>query len=191
MGRSGSTLFYESVAEKISSYIAIPFWNKEKKGAYINFIRDPRGKDLLSVNTIFKTHCLAGSIPDNVKVVYLYSNPMNVAMSSQQLGEAHYRNLFADYTRHHEWKEDVLRLGDNYYGYMKPQSFDLMTIRYESMFDNVGHINAFLGIEITLQQKDRKTDWRKHPDADTLYRTYGKLYEDMIRRDNIIIWKRQ
>ena len=62
----------------------------------------------------------------------------------------------------------------------------MLLCRYSS-FDL---LNRYLGIELSLPaQKERKSDWRSHPEKEKLLKTYGSLNEKIEAADDVKIWQ--
>jgi hypothetical protein len=110
---------------------------------------------------VYKTHDLPPAyLPPHVKVLYLFGNPVDLVLSSKQLDglsvnppderftglDLHIRNFRGDFSEKDKlFEKDVLRLEDNFYSWYKQQSFPLLAIRYETLWDNQDVLKEFTG----------------------------------------------
>jgi len=183
MGRCGSTLLFKAL------------------GA--NFDRIKFDKDLKSIyddGTLVKTHDFALDEMQNYKAIYLFGDPRDVAISAHTKGKVntnkHYSHMHAsmNYKKARGrdqsfFNKDTLRLSDNFNSWYKQQSCPLITIKYETLYDNLDVLNDFLGFEVILPpHRQRSTNWSTHPKSKILSETYEKLIKQIEAADQIKIW---
>lgn len=148
---------------------------------------------------IYKTHAPAPeTLPDNVKVIFMFGNPMNIALSVQQKfsGEFlkhHYRNLWADSSEHDKiFEKDTLNLEDNFDSWYKEQNFQMMTLKYETMFNHLDKIREFIGWNADFPSKiSRSTNYDNHPKREELNKTYKSLSDKIYSADEVKIWNKK
>ena len=188
MGRCGTSLVFSSIAEKLEdrSFVKhIENYSFENGGVY-------------------KTHDLPPlNLSGNPKVIFMFGNPMNIAVSADNVDKesrrndnyewsyAHYNHLHADVSKKDLFhKEDTLGLEKQFDLWCKPQTFPLLTVRYETMFYNLHTIKEFLGIsDINFPEKiPRKTNWKEHIFKEDLEKTYKALNEKIILAPDIKKW---
>ena len=145
--------------------------------------------------------------PDD-KVVYVYAHPMNVLLGC-------YRKIDEDYTRNwingnphwSAWLEadldqdfydtwlskDVLNLERHLDKWWKHQDkFNILCLKYESLFEHEDVINNFLGFPISLPtKKERNTDWLNSPYKEAMSKTYASLIEKYEQRPDYEIFRRR
>ncbi len=161
------------------------------------FVVTINGTDFANGN-VYKTHDFPPrSLPADVKVVFMYGNPMNAAVSSFKAfagpGKQHYVHAHSPFADDHEnlFERDVLLMEKQFRAWMQPQKFALCAVRYEalsdgSICDQLGH---FLNCEMRFPEfKERESSWRNHERRSELENTYGKLAEEMERFSAITIF---
>jgi len=176
MGRAGSTLMFEVVCQKY------------RNG---NFVIFDRKRSLLD-DWAYKTHSLPDFIPDNAKVIYLFTNPMDCIVSAHKYTnmQQHYIHLGGDWDNHEKWLEqDTLRLEKNFDAWYRPQRFELMTLRYETMFDYIDEIKGFCQAQLNFPpRRERRVDWSQHESAAKLLDTYRGLDEKVANAKDMMLW---
>jgi len=186
MGRAGSTLMMDTISKKIKYNGFVLFENKKIK-QNLDF-KDHKN----IVEGVYKTHDLSNNIDENFKCIYLFSNPMNSVISAHKYTnlEVHYKNLSGDWSLRNEWHlYDSLKLEQNFDSYYKKQNFDLITVRYETLYNNIDIIENFLGLKLTFPSKiERRTNWKNHKFSEELLKTYGNLWRKIKNADDIKVW---
>jgi hypothetical protein len=181
MGRSGSTLLNDVIAKVY------------KDRGFIIFHELQSGMKLKR-NSLYKTHSHAQFLPKgDVKVIYLFGNPMNVVLSTYERTNLpqHFRHMDGDWeNRDYYLEKDVLRLEENFDSFYQLQQFDLMTLRYETMYDHLKEIENFVCCHLKFPSfKKRKTDWRTSEFRSQLERTYGMFNQKIEKSEDIKVWE--
>ena len=128
----------------------------------------------------------------NCKVIYLFGNPMNIVISAHKYTniKLHYKHMNADVRNINKWHiYDSLRLEDNFDSWYKKQNFDLITVRYETMYNNLSKIEEFINHKLEFPKyKKRRTNWLEHQHKELLQKTYGNLNKKILNAKDIKIW---
>lgn len=146
---------------------------------------------------VFKTHdyAPARAYPGVFKFIYLFGNPMNIACSvdlkGQRFVDQHYLHLHSDPALHPQWQDrDTMKLAENLDSWHRSHEFDLLTLRYETLFDNGAAIEEFVEHKIVMPEfRNRKANWEEHSAADRIGRTYAELNETINRAEDARIWR--
>lgn len=187
LGRCGTTLVY-------NSFINNHHFSENRELIQLQDFRDQ------FVNGIaYKTHDYPPVIlPKNVKLIFMFGNPMDTVLSYHQRmndwGKQHHYHLGSNRFKSNDniFFEDTLNLGELYQAWNKPQNFEFITVRYENLYDavTIKTLSDFLGFEFRLlPKKQRNTNWQTHPLKDVLFKTYGRLFEQIKKAENVKIWK--
>jgi len=178
MGRSGSTLLFDVLKNYRSNNEFIILHDK------LN----------LKNNFLYKTHSFSEDMPKNCncKVLYLFSNPYNVVISAHKNTnlKMHYKHMNGFWGMRNQWHIfDSLRLEDNFDSWYKKQNFELLTIKYECLYENINIIEDFIGEKLIFPEiKKRKTNWKNHEFKNDIEKTYGNLFKKINNANNIKIW---
>jgi len=192
LGRSGSTLFYNSLCKHLEP--------SPNLGSF-SFVKDlERFKP--EKNHCYKTHDMAPfTMTNGAKMVFLFSDPIDIISSIKNVekndpelkwAKGHFENLHASFSMYNELiDKDVLKLEKMFESYYKKQTYPLLTLRYETMWDYQKEIGEFLEIEgFGLEDfKGRRwTDSLSENQVEKLKQTYGDLVEMVEEADNIREW---
>lgn len=178
MGRAGSTLIFNVLKQIFND------------GGFIIFNENIKLKN----NFLYKTHSFAEDIPlfFGCKVIYTFANPYNVVISAHEYTniKQHYIHMNGKWDRKEFWhKEDTLRLENNFDSWYKKQEFDLLTIKYETIYQNINFIENFVGSKLKFPKKrERKTNWERHPQKSNIEDTYRILYQKVCDAEDCKIW---
>ena len=83
-----------------------------------------------------------------------------------------------------------MKLAENLDSWHRSHEFDLLTLRYETLFDNGAAIEEFVEHKIVMPEfRNRKANWEEHPAADRIGRTYVELNETINRAEDARIWR--
>jgi len=129
------------------------------------------------------------------KFIYLFGNPMNIVCSVDLKGhrfvDQHYLHLHSDPALHPKWQDrDTMKLAENLDSWHRSHEFDLLTLRYETLFDNGAAIEEFVEHKIVMPEfRNRKANWEEHSAADRIGRTYAELNETINRAEDARIWR--
>lgn len=172
LGRCGTTMLYRAIVG--TGLKARPF------------VPSLDHQDRFAPGTALKTHSRppSSSLPEHVRVVYLFSNPMDIAVSAHRLinqwSALHHEHLGSN--RHVDndqvLEEDSLCLAAHFEQWYSPKSFHLLAIRYESLWTEPARLalREFLGFSITLPAwRARRSDWTGHSRRAALEAAYGPL----------------
>jgi hypothetical protein len=184
LGRCGTTLVYKSIIGT----------DKAVRGKFIT--RFSRQKKYIK-GTIYKTHDFPPeSLPPHVKLVFMFGNPMNAALSGYEefKQDKHYRNISSDkfHQRENIFNEDILNLEKHFNAWNKIQGFEFISIRYEALYKEKTQdmLEEYLGFNINLPPyRRRKTDWQSHPMKEALERTYSHLNLKIEAAEDCKIWR--
>jgi len=185
-GRCGTTLLFNALSTSGHLLHDIFFINRFDE-------RRPYYKGICS-----KTHDLPPPIlPPHVKVIFLFGNPMNAALSAfnafPKHPDVHFKHIDSPYTdeRHLFYCRDVFQLTKQFDAWYKPQGVGLLTLRYETLYAEQTQetLQSFLGFELKMPPyRARKTDWQTHPLRAALQETYGALQKRVEAADDARIW---
>lgn len=154
------------------------------------FVVTINGTDFANGN-VYKTHDFPPrSLSADVKVVFMFGNPMNAAVSSFKAfagpGKQHYIHAHSPLADEHEdlFERDVLLMEKQFRAWMQPQEFELCAVRYEALGDGLvrDQPGRFLNCEMQFPEfQERESSWLSHERRSELEKTYGKLAEEMDR----------
>jgi len=148
---------------------------------------------------IYKTHDYPpSSLPDNLKVIYLFRNPMNIAISAyikiNEWGRAHHKHFHSDLFVPNDsiLKKDTLLLEKQFDAWIQPQNFSFISIKYEALFkkNTIDTLNEFLGIKVKFKNpKPSRTNYKEHPLCNQIYSTYSKLADKVDIAPDCKVWQ--
>ena len=184
LGRCGTTLMYNAITKTSNA-------TKEKK-----FLARFGEQDRYVKGTIYKTHDLPPAhLPPHVKLVFMFGNPMNAALSGfhEFEDDRHYHHVGSDRFGHREniFTEDILLLEKHFDSWYRPQNFEFIAIRYESLYEEqtLDMLEEYLGFRVALPPfRKRKTNWESHPMKDSLQKTYSRLDAKIRAAEACRIW---
>ncbi len=150
---------------------------------------------------IYKTHDLPPPMMrPNVRVIYMFGNPMNVIESGMEnftfrkplvdtdngysAWEAFYKHHNADILEHKNiYKKDTLRLENDFDQWYRPQPFPFIALKYETLASiDLGPLYDFLGFRFDLLPfVERESCWTSSPHADDMRSAYGNLADKIER----------
>lgn len=189
MGRSGSTALYNSIAKTVGY-----------SSRNIRFVKRLDDCDY-EKGKIYKTHDFPpDNAPDHAKFIWTFADPYEVMLSviNQESNDdfsikQHFYNLRANYNFYHNvYYADVMRLEEHFDQWYREHSFDLLTVKYHSIWNRERDISRFIGISFNLppffprQERINKIDEHKR---ELLGNTYKDLYEKVERAEDIKIWE--
>ena len=150
----------------------------------------PRGR-------VYKTHGFPPpSLPDQVRLIYMFGNPMNIVVSAHNQmnawGRLHHKHLGSDLFIDNDcvFQRDTLLLSKHFDLWHRRQSFSFATVRYEALYEpgTISTLNEYLGINLTLPPfRKRSANWTEHPRKDKLLEIYADLHKRIEQADNIKI----
>jgi len=168
LGRCGTTIVAEAISNAMIGRIGYHFQNRLDE-------LFPYG-----LQFPYKTHDLA-PLECPMKAIYLFGDPRDIAVSTHiRLGnglEKHYKSMRADHNESLKWViKDTLRLTENFNSWARRHNYEVMMLRYDCIWEFPDSISEFVGKEVVLpERKQRLTNWRDHPEAFLINRTYGDL----------------
>ena len=185
MGRCGSTLLFKSVGGS---------WEKSIREI---FVRDLREEDI-QPGRILKTHDFAPEfLPPYVKVVYLFGDPFEIVLSSwdkmkQKDITQHVIHMHGAVERQeHMFSEDVFRLEENFHSWHREHSYPVLTVRYETMWQNLDSIRDFIGKPVSLPSYKKRWNYLEgmtKSELTSLRKTYGRLKDKVTTAPDVTIW---
>jgi hypothetical protein len=146
--------------------------------------------------TIYKTHSFPPvTLPPHVKLVFMFGNPMNAALSgykefSQNKHFAHI-GITEIPDREDIFSKDILMLEKHFDAWHQQQGFDFISIRYESLYSEATQamLAEYLGFRVNLPPyRQRSTDWQQHDRHDELEATYSALNAKIEAAADSSIW---
>lgn len=148
-------------------------------------------------NIIYKIHDYPPAfLPDNVKVIFMFGNPMNTVISSHrrinEWGVLHHKHLGSDVFKTNDdiLNNDTLKLNTLFDAWDQDQNFDFLAVRYETLYskETVKAISDYIGFKFRLfPEKKRKTNWEKHDMREVLKKVYGELNKKILSRNNFLL----
>jgi len=140
-------------------------------------------------------------LPENIKTLYLFGNPMNSVISifNRNLQHIHYRNIFNKVLKPQNMTfeyfldqgVDIFHLEQHFQNWMndnnEARNYPIILIKYETMWDNLEYIFDFLGLEKKRisefpDKKERKSDWRNQPKK--IREKLLKIYTPLLSKIN-------
>lgn len=187
MGRSGSTLIFEAVAEHLArDLFSSPAFALKRvvRGFAWRLDEDP-----IIQGVVYKTHDLSRNLTPNVplKAVFVFcaasDSVLSVRRCYEKFGAAwvdeHFEHLRADGDFEELLERDVLRIADQIDCWTQEDRFDVLALRYETLWQQEETLSDYLGFRVRLPP--RRT--RQSLDLDPgLVRTARKTYEHLDRR---------
>jgi hypothetical protein len=184
LGRCGTTLVYKSIIDTTGGVKGKKFITRfSEQKRYIN-------------GSVYKTHDLPPArLPENVKLVYMFGNPMNAALSGYHtfVKDKHFHNIGSDMhnQRDNLFTKDILLLEKHFDAWYKPQGFKFISIRYEALYerDTLDMLEKYLEFKIRLPTyRERKTNWETHLMKQSLEKTYSRLDAKIRAAEDCKIW---
>jgi hypothetical protein len=147
----------------------------------------------------YKTHDYPpDNLPVNVKLIYMFGNPMNTAISAHKQinkwGYLHHYHLNSKLYKFNNdlFYNDTLLLCKHFDAWYKEQNFEFISIKYEALYnaETIEVLSRFLGFPIDLIPfEKRESDYKIHPQKEHLIKTYGELNEKIKKAENVKVWK--
>lgn len=185
MGRCGTTLVYNTLREY------------GLRGT--RFLHALDNGHEFKCGLVYKTHDFpCARLPDHVKLVFLFGNPMDIVISTHrkinEWGRKHHAHLQSnDFVENDSlFESDSLQLAAHFDAWYRPQNFRFISVRYEALFqrDIRERLEDFLELSIPWPDfRRRKADWMKHPRREALWELYGPLYRRIEQAEDLKIWK--
>ena len=148
----------------------------------------------ITKNCVFKTHCPfpQNSHKNKIKVLFMFGDIYNSAISYSRKdvwGKNAAKHLFLKNHDINYLNEDLYKFKRHFDNWIKKQSYPVMIVRYEKLYENLRQILDFCDLNhIPTSEfppyKERNTDWRNlsKTNLDKLQNIYGelKLYADSL-----------
>jgi len=138
-------------------------------------------------------------LPSNVKLIYLFANPLNIVISAHrtinQWGKDHHMHLCSNLFEENNsvFYKDTLLLHRNFEAWYRPQGFGFISVKYESLYENrtIETLSDFLGFHLKLPPFcKRESDYSNHPMKDQLMRVYADLHYKIEKAEKVKIWRK-
>lgn len=185
LGRCGTTLVHDSLCN--NGFFPSGF-----------FLKQFDDIDTYFAKHVYKTHDYPPLVlPKNVKLIYLFGNPMNIALSAHhklnKWGKLHHEHLRSDKFIENDIliRQDSLQLYDHFDAWYKHQGFPFISVRYEALYKQevLVQLSNYLNFELKLLPfKQRETDWTQYERRDDLFYLYKGLYEKIEAVEDLKIW---
>lgn len=148
---------------------------------------------------VYKTHDYPPPyLPKNVKVIFIFANPIDIVLSAKTLDkipvkglnndnfthlDLHIRNLRGNFEEKNLlFQKDVLKLSDNFNAWHKKHSFPLMTLRYETMWNYIDLVRWFTGFKnFNLPPHKKRRDLTLDYDQEILSKI-KKVYKNLTEQ---------
>jgi hypothetical protein len=186
LGRCGTTLLYNALREH--GYCAPDN----------SFLVDFAVLSDAPTGSVYKTHAYPpASLPRNMKLIWLFGDPRNIALSvhnkMNEWGRRHHAHLQSSGYEPNTsvLRRDTLGLGEHFEAWYRRQNFPFVSVRYERLrADEVQDaLASFLVFRVDLpRREERKAHWDQSGFVDTLNAVYGSLAERIESAENIRIW---
>ena len=186
LGRCGTTLMQYALIETrgvIKSRRFLSRFSDEKQ-----FVK----------GSIYKTHSFPpASLPAHVKLVFMFGDPMNAALSGyrefSKENDKHFTHIGAAETPDREdiFSKDILMLEKHFDAWYQRQGFDFISVRYETLYAEATRnmLAEYLGFSLNLPPyRQRTTDWRQHERRAELEATYSGLGAKIAAAADCRIW---
>jgi len=142
---------------------------------------------------VHKTHLYPIQYPDNCKVIFTFGNPLDIILSVVRKsktegywGPAHFKNLDADWGEFGDiFIRDVLKLENMFDSFYKPQTCDIMCLRYETLWENEDKISEFLDFDFRLpERKTRESKNLRQSLTGEQIKIFNSGYSSFIEKIN-------
>lgn len=188
LGRCGSQLMTVALHNHLWGFQEHekPFLKKTRP-----FIREY--PNVFKNGVVHKTHLYPTQYPDNCKVIFTFGNPLDIILSVVRKsktegywGPAHFKNLDANWEEFGDiFIRDVLKLENMFDSFYKPQTCDIMCLRYETMWKNEDKISEFLGFNFRLpERKTRESINLRQSLTDEQLNIFNSGYSSLIEKIN-------
>lgn len=157
---------------------------------------------------VYKTHDFPPrQLPNHVKVIFLFGDPIDIALSAKELDkryltgvdsnytalDLHIRNLRGSIQKKADiFDSDVLRLEEQFLRWQNKQTFPVLRLRYETMWENQSAIRDFIEIgSFRLPPKKQRKNYRIKHSKETmqnLERIYSRLAKKIKDADNCSVY---
>ena len=202
LGRCGSTHLYRSVLK--TGHYKKRLIRKGKRKGFIRNINDLNSIDV--DECCFKSHDFAPEyLPEGTKVVFLFGNPRHIIVSiknnENRLGrntwiKRHFLNLNSDFSKYPQMLEkDVLNLEKNFDSYNSTHNYDILSVRYETMWNYQDEIGEFVGVDNLdlgkLKERDSVSALNDMSEEDVkmINKTYSSLISKIEQAPDINLLK--
>lgn len=164
-GRAGSTILYEAIADSLIKHR----FPKNPNGAFARMIRRWCANFVVRISAlpqvryfVCKTHDVFDSPPDiECKYVFIYGDPLESAMSVQQVVESEGQAWFDIHQFHLRgngqyselYEKDVLNYQGQLESWLMPARENVICIDFDDLWDEVGRLSGFLGFSVDLPSK--------------------------------------
>ncbi|CAK27101.1 Hypothetical protein SynRCC307_0198 [Synechococcus sp. RCC307] len=198
MGRSGSTLLFDAVAEALISTRNLLIPRAFAKA----LIRRGGAWNLRTIRffpgVVYKTHGFPDHLPENFtgKIIFIYGDPIDAALSiincRDKLGEmwfsSHLTHLFAKESFLSD-DNDPFQFSRQIQSWMNYQGSPVLVLRYETLWDYTNKISEFLGFNISLPpRKARSNISESELDVARYIDAYTPLRAQMLDLPDVYIY---
>lgn len=197
MGRSGSTLVFDSASEGLAK-IRFPFLKNSEisKRLVTDFLWDPYSKSVRN-GIVYKTHALGNEIPyqSKAKFIFVFGKASDAALSVISCQERYGNSWIERHLQHLRAKgkfeeipyKDVLGFDDQIESWKARSDLDRLFINYEALWDHQDEISDFCGFPFYLpERKERSGNFNHNNDLVKQIRTtYHELDVKIAEMPNI------
>jgi hypothetical protein len=182
-GRSGSTMLTEAIADSFiaAHFSKYPAWIQQfAKGLSVEYV-DRLYLIKIGTAPILKTHDVyREECMDRAKYIFVYGDPLDSVRSVQVMGrkygikwiEEHIYHLVGEGSPHEIFQKDVLNYENQILSWGKSEK--VLLIHYEDIWDRVKEISSFLGFQVVIQPRRKRTEKK-------LLDSYKKEMFDQLR----------
>lgn len=135
---------------------------------------------------IIKTHSRApDALPNDWRVIFLFGDPLLAVLSTRRkrYDKQHFANcgVSRDPATTNIFIEDALGYEKLYDSWMAHNGYNVICVRYESIFSNISIIEKFLGVRMKLPPKQRRSSALENVD-DAILRDIRQTYRSLIKK---------
>ncbi len=151
--------------------------------------------------SLLKTHDFPpNDPPSHAKFIWTFADPYEVVISVMNQIEnegldwvkQHARNLNGEPNRVNDLPiYDALHLEENFDRWYSPHNFDVVTVKYRSIWDKLDKLSEFIGDQIELPEynpREKKIDKVDEDIRESIKQTYGSLYKKVKEAEDYKEW---
>jgi len=187
LGRAGSTTLYQSIGQTIQ-YNLTNFQDNLKQCDY-------------QKKCVYQTHDFPpNNLPKHTKFIWTFADPYEIVLSVLNQGkkkgvnwvEDHFDHLKGNFDKYDNiFNYDAMRLEKHFDEWYKNHSFELLTIKYRTIWKEQRKLSRFIGNYIDLPMfNDREDRFSKLDKGEKkkLEDTYGELHNKIENAENFKVW---
>lgn len=187
LGRAGSTVLYQSIGQTVK-YKLTDFQDNLSDSDY-------------EKGYVYKTHDFPPTnSPDHIKFIWTFADPYEIVLSVLNQEEKkgidwvknHFNNLKGEFDKYDNiLNYDAMRLEEHFDKWYQDHNFELLTIKYRSIWKKQREMSRFIGSYIDLPVFNDREDRFSKLDEDKkeqLKDTYGNLHDKVEKAEDFKVW---